>query len=293
MNFEQLRKNVGYLVKLVPPAHHLDDAGDLLPVEGEDWTIVEVTRDHVEIKTASGHSYYLGLDHIRKFTTDPHRSTDGQSRAFLTLHVQLRISGSEVTATPNHQPGAPVPPPANLVLKARATFVPELERVFRRQVQILDRAVVNYMVTANDSLGIRQTIRPGDTWNSLKPTTPRLFPDAAAFRDLSTADAACLAEFYGAVAEVSDMIEQLSETTPLTEYNAWNYLTHKVQHSLKLGTLAVQRLCPDRLFDGTMPIAGTLLSRSKKALDAADQARERFITKSELKRKEEQSKRRG
>jgi hypothetical protein len=89
MNFDQLRKNEGYLVKLVPPAHHLDAAGELLSIEDEDWTIVAVTRNWVEIKTASGHSYRLGLDHIRNFTTDPNRSTDGINHAFLQLHVQF------------------------------------------------------------------------------------------------------------------------------------------------------------------------------------------------------------
>ena len=32
--------------------------------------------------------------------------------------------------------------PVNLALRARATFVPELERVFRKQVQILDRTIL-------------------------------------------------------------------------------------------------------------------------------------------------------
>jgi hypothetical protein len=165
MNFEQLRKNIGYLVKLVPPAYHLDAAGESLPIENEDWTIEEVTRDCVKIQSASGHSYRLGLDHIRNFATDPDRSTDGLNHAFLQLHVQLHITGLDVTAIPNHQPGAAVPPSANLAFKARATFVPELERVFRRQVQILDRVAVNYMVTADDMLGIHQTLRPGDNWD--------------------------------------------------------------------------------------------------------------------------------
>jgi hypothetical protein len=57
-----------------------------------------------------------------------------------------------------------VPPSANLALKARAIFVPELERVFRRQVQILDRVAVNNMVTAscmapNPSIGNAVSLR--------------------------------------------------------------------------------------------------------------------------------------
>jgi hypothetical protein len=59
---------------------------------------------------------------------------------------------------------------------------------------------------------------------------------------------------------------------------------HKVQHSLKLGELAVQKLCPDRAFDATMPGVGTLLSRSQKALSAADIARNLFIARHEASR---------
>ncbi|HUN99015.1 MAG TPA: hypothetical protein VMU69_22640 [Bradyrhizobium sp.] len=279
MNFEHLKKDVGYRVKLVPPAYHLDAAGELLPVQDEDWIIMVVTNDYVEINTASGHFYRLGKDHVRSFTTDPHRSTDGLNHGFLQLHVQLYMRGADVTAVPNHQPGAALPPPVNLTLKARATFVPELERVFRRQVQILDRVLVNFSVTANDMLGNHQAIRPGDTWESLRPVQPRLFPHAAVYRDLSESDAELLAEFYGAVSEVADLIEHWAGTMALTEYNAWNVLMHKAQHSLRMGEFAVRKLCPDRAYDATMPTGGTLLLRSQRVLTAADKARAVFLAK--------------
>jgi hypothetical protein len=279
MKLEHLKKDVGYRVKLVPPAYHLDAAGEPMPFQDEDWIIMAVTNEYIEINTASGHFYRLGKDHVRNFTTDPHRSTDGLNHAFLQLHVQLYIRSADVTAIPNHQPGAPVPPPVDLTLKARATFVPELERVFRRQVQILDRVVVNFSVTANDMLGIHQAIRPGDTWESLRPVQPRLFPQVAVYRDLSASDAELLAEFYGAVSEVADLIEHWAGTMALTEYNAWNVLMHKVQHSLRMGELAVQKLCPDRAYDATMPAGGSLLSQSQRVLTAADKAREVFMAK--------------
>jgi hypothetical protein len=148
-------------------------------------------------------------------------------------------------------------------------------------VQILDRVVVNFSVTANDLVGIPQTFRPGDTWESLQPVQPHLFPQAAVYRDLSTSDAELLAEFYGAVSEVADLIEHWVGTMALTEYNAWNVLMHKVQHSLRMGDLAVQKLCPDRAYDATMPAGGTLLSRSLRVLTAANKAREIFISKFE------------
>jgi hypothetical protein len=45
MNLEHLKKDVGYRVKLVPPAYHLDAAGEPLPVQDEDWIIMAVTRN--------------------------------------------------------------------------------------------------------------------------------------------------------------------------------------------------------------------------------------------------------
>jgi hypothetical protein len=108
MNLDHLKKNVGYRVKLVPPAYHLDAAGEPLPLQDEDWIVMAVTNEYIEINTASGHFYRLGKDHVRSFATDPHRSTDGLNHAFLQLHVQLYVRGSDVTAVPNFQPGAAV-----------------------------------------------------------------------------------------------------------------------------------------------------------------------------------------
>lgn len=280
MNIEHMKRNVAYRVKLVPPAYHLDGAGDPLPVQDEDWTIIAVTNDYIEINNDSGDFYRLGKDHIRSFFTDLHRSTrEGHSHGMLQLLVQIYVSGRDVTAVPTHQPGAPVPPMVNHALRARAALVPELERVFRRQVQILDRVVVNFSTTASDMLGVHQTIRPSDTWESLMPIQSRLFPEVAAYRDLPASEARLLAEFYGAVNEVADLIKHWAGTVALTEYNAWNVLMHKLQHSLRAGDLAVQKLCPDRAYDATMPAGGTLLSQSQRVLAAADKAREIFMTK--------------
>jgi hypothetical protein len=139
------------------------------------------------------------------------------------------------------QPDQGTNPLVSPALKARSTFIPELERVFRRQVQILDRVVVNFSVTANELLGTHQVIRPGDTWESLRPLQHHLFPNAVVYRDLSASDTELLAEFYGAVNEVADLILRCAETVALTEYNAWNILMHKVEHSLRMGELACKR----------------------------------------------------
>lgn len=281
MNLEQLKKNIGYRVKLVPPAYHLDGAGEPMPFQDEDWTIMAVSNEWIEINTASGHFYRLGKDHVWSFTTDPHRSTDGLNHAFLQLRVQLYIQDANVTAVPNHLPGAPVPPAVNPALKARATLVPELARVFRRQVEILDRVIVNFSVTGREMLGAQQSARPGDTWESLKPVQPQLFPHVPMCRDLSASDTELLAEFYGAVSQVADLVEHWSGTMALTEYNAWNVLMHRVQHCLRLGELAIQKLCPDREYDATMPAAGSLLTQSRRVLAAADVARKNLISRFE------------
>ncbi len=125
----------------------------------------------------------------------------------------------------------------------------------------------------------RNQIRPNDTWESLQPTQSRLLPDAPAFRDLSATDAALVAEFYTAVTEVADLIDHWKGTVSLTEYNHWNVLMHKVENSLRLGELVVQKFCPDRQYDATMPASGTLLSRSQTALGQADQIRKLWIEK--------------
>jgi hypothetical protein len=278
MNLEQLKKKgPGCRVKLVPPACHLDAAGEPLLVQDEDWAIMTVADDYVEITTDSGCFCRLGNDHIKNFATDPQRSGDGLNHGFLLLLVQIYVQGSDVKAIPTSRPGESLPPPINHALKARATFIPELERVFRRQVQILDRVLANFITTANEYLGRQYPVRPNDTWESLKPSLPRLFPDSAPYRDLSASDAELFAEFYGAVREVADIVEHWTGTVALTEYNAWNVLMHKVEHSLRTGELAVRKFCPDRVYDATMPAGGTLLLQSQRVLGAAAQAREMYL----------------
>jgi hypothetical protein len=273
MNLEQLKRNVGQQVKLVPPACHLDAAGDPLPSLNENWTIEAVTNDYIEIRTALGQSYRLAKDHVRNFTSDTPSSTDDNRRGFLTLHVQLFVEGADVSAVPSERPGAAVIPPIDRARRARVVFAAELERAFRRQVEILGRVVPNFSMT---SLG--KASCPGDTWTSLAPLKPTLYPTAPVFQDLSTTDAELLSEFYAATQEVADLLTRcLAESTSLSEYNVWNYLMHKVEHSLRVGGEAVRRFCPDRRFDATSPAGGTLLSQSERALSIAEQARSAFM----------------
>ena len=202
MNLEQLKRNVGYRLKLVPPARHLDAAGDAMPVTDEDWLIADVNNEFIELRDERARSYRLGKDQIRNFTTDSQRSNGTEKRGFLTLHVQLFVEGEAVRAVPNHQPGASVVPPIDRALKAREFFAPELQRVFRRLVEILDRIIANYSATSHADGPC-----PGDTWPSLRPSSPDLYPTASLIQDLSTADSKLLAEFYSSVHRVRDMLE--------------------------------------------------------------------------------------
>jgi len=61
----------------------------------------------------------------------------------MTLLVQLVVQGGTIRVIPNARPGEPVAD-----VRARAIFGPELQRVFRRQIEILDRVMPNYTDTS-------------------------------------------------------------------------------------------------------------------------------------------------
>jgi len=107
MNKEQLKKNVGDLVRLIPIAHRLDGKGHPLPRLDDEWRIESVTNEGVRLFLArTGHGRTLGFDHICEYTSD--RIERGMKYGFLTLKVQLSIQGNNVNVTPT-RPGVPVP----------------------------------------------------------------------------------------------------------------------------------------------------------------------------------------
>jgi hypothetical protein len=54
--------------------------------------------------------------------------------------------------------------------------------------------------------------------------------------------------------------------------NEYNGLMQAVQNSLEIGRNAVERVCPDRLYNPLVPVAGTLLQRSETAMSTAKRA---------------------
>lgn len=268
MNKDQMKNNVGKRVLLQPAARRLHSDGSVEAPPPDDWWLIEeVTPAGVEISDpGTGLHRVLGYDHIQKFTSD--QSRDGFERGFLTLHVQLIVHRDAVDLLPNARPGESVPN-----LRARASFAPELQRIFRRQVEILDRVIPNYSQTshAKGPCG-------GDTWASLKPYRPDHYPTSPLLQDLDASDSELLAEFYSSVQGIGDTLDQWRATDqPLDNYNCWNVLMQQVQHSLRIGQAAIQRYCPDRPYDAILPASGTLLSRSRRSLSIADAALKNFM----------------
>jgi hypothetical protein len=107
MNKDQIKRNVGVRVELLPNACLLNQHGlEVCRIE-EDWIIEDVADDGVTILSpTTGHKKTLGYDHIYKFTTNG--VENGVRRGFLSLHVQVFVQGNEVSVLPNARPGEPV-----------------------------------------------------------------------------------------------------------------------------------------------------------------------------------------
>ena len=72
MNRQQLAKNVGRTVRLRPPATTCQDKK-----LDDDWIILDVTDTRARLQhVASNAPLTLGLDHIRKFSSDPERDAE-------------------------------------------------------------------------------------------------------------------------------------------------------------------------------------------------------------------------
>lgn len=123
MNWEQMKKNVGCRVQLVPIACRLDENGRELPSADDDWIIGEVSIAGVRISNIrTGHVSTLGKDHVHHFTSNPDRSQTGIPHGFLTLNVQVFLQGNKLWVRPNARPGEPINPPLGEVLEKWVDF---------------------------------------------------------------------------------------------------------------------------------------------------------------------------
>ena len=267
MNYEKLKGNEGARVRIMPPACHLNADGEVENWPNEMWTIAAVEESKVTIRTEAGHEIVLNSDHVRGYTSG--------TKPYLTLLVQIFIQGAEVSVVPSPFPGAAVLPRVDRARKARAFFAPALQRAMARQIAILDRAMANAAVTSHGKPSC-----PGDTWQSLMPAPTDRLSDPAMFHDLHLGDAHLVAEFKAAVDEIAIMLGSwIATNVPLSDYNAWNVLMHKAEHSLRTGVLAAARFCPEIQYDATMPAGGTLQNRVERSLAQASAQRTAFIAR--------------
>src|SRR6202034_4324102 len=114
MNLEQLKRNKGWRVQLIPIASRLNDDGRELPPLDDDWIVGDVSNEGVLIaNTRTPRQVMLGADHIHHFTTNPDRSQDGFKYGFFTLNVQIFLQGHKSWVRPNTRPGESVKPPVD------------------------------------------------------------------------------------------------------------------------------------------------------------------------------------
>src|SRR5260221_433438 len=140
---DQLRKNQGWRVRLAPVAIHFDATGRELAPRDEDWIIVQVTDDEMQLNEASvlGLTTKLGLDAIASFTTDRSRSISGGLHyGLLLLKVQMYVQSDGITYAPCTRPGERVPlPPRQLKLQTAADQIAHLasEQAYVRDTETL------------------------------------------------------------------------------------------------------------------------------------------------------------
>ena len=111
MNWEQMKKNKGARVRVVPIACRLDDKGRELSLLDDDWLIEDVSNDGVAVRNLrSDRRTTLGKDHIVEYTSNPDRSRHRIKHGFLTLKVQIFLQGNDLWIRPT-RPGEPNKPP--------------------------------------------------------------------------------------------------------------------------------------------------------------------------------------
>lgn len=119
MNRDQLKKNVGQRIQLVPVAIELDEYGRELPGIDDVWILESVMDDGPYVTNPrTGHFTTLGYDHVHHFTSNPIASKSGIPPGFLTLNIQVFLQGRNLWVRPT-RPGerlAPPPPPIDEVL---------------------------------------------------------------------------------------------------------------------------------------------------------------------------------
>jgi hypothetical protein len=113
MKKDQMKKNVGTWVQLVPTPIRLDPHGLPLTATDDDWFVERLSDAGVVIKNPrTGHVTELGEDSVHHWHSNPDRTRGDTRYGFFVLNVQLYIQGNATRIRPT-QPGVslPVQPP--------------------------------------------------------------------------------------------------------------------------------------------------------------------------------------
>ena len=95
MKWDRFKKNIGMQFQIEPVACHLDEHGNELLIENDDWILQSISSDSVirlsNVKTS--HVVELGKDHIYDFRSDPSRSQSNLKHGFLVLRMAETVIG--------------------------------------------------------------------------------------------------------------------------------------------------------------------------------------------------------
>ena len=109
MNIDQLKKNIGNLVQLVPPLWIPRTRGRGGSPADDDWKVEAVDSDGSVLVTSQrgGQSFTLAKDHVHSFTSNPQGSRNSAAVGFLSLKVQPYSDGGTIRVRPVSRPGEP------------------------------------------------------------------------------------------------------------------------------------------------------------------------------------------
>lgn len=100
MNKSKLKDLRGYRVRLRRPAISLLH-GRIVARRDDEWIVTDTEPGVLVIQnTVTSHRARLGTDHLHQFDSDPQRDWNGLRHGFLTLTVQIYMSGYELWMEP-------------------------------------------------------------------------------------------------------------------------------------------------------------------------------------------------
>ncbi|WP_337017766.1 hypothetical protein [Leclercia sp. AS011] len=171
---------------------------------------------------------------------------------------------------------------------AEKYLTPELLRTVARVLNIQERAIINYSITAqeNNRSGVQTYPLKPDIYNTVNlcdlkedflPYLPLLYPNFPQFRDLPTSKAIKLIAYYDSLFDLEAFVNDWWKREVQIPSNIFNYIDHQAECSLRL---ALECLKEFQLEESAYGIghSQSISSRIKSALERAIKAREHAET---------------